>query len=127
MKLLESATTHASIAVSDMSRARKFYEGTLGLKVKDERLVGVRYETGAGSWFLVYESQFAGSSKSTCMTFEVHDLDTAVRKLRQGGVVFEEYDMPGLKTVEGIAELEGARAAWFKDPEGNILALGQDT
>ncbi len=125
--MLESAPTHASIAVSDISRARKFYEGILRLKVAEERSDGIRYETGGGTWFLVYMSQFAGSSKSTSMAFEVKDIGAAVRALRQAGVVFEEYDMPGLKTVEGIAEIEGLRGAWFKDPDGNILALGQDS
>ncbi len=125
--MLESATAHATVAVSDIGRARKFYEETLGFKVREERSDGVRYETGGGTWFLVYTSQFAGSAKSTSITFEVQDLDTAVRELRQRGAVFEEYDMPGLKTVEGIAEIQGLRGAWFKDPDGNILALGQRT
>jgi len=125
--MLGSATAHATIAVTDVERAKKFYGEILGLRVKDERSDGVTYEAGAGTWFLVYPSQFAGTSKSTSMTFEVDDLDTAVKELREAGVTFEDYDMPGLKTVDGIAEIQGVRGAWFKDPDGNILAVGLRT
>src|SRR5438876_7485627 len=120
--MFESATAHATIAVSDLDRARKFYEETLGLKVKDERSDGITYEDSAGGWFLVYPSQFAGTAQSTYMSFEVPNLEDSVAELRTGGIVFEEYDFPGLKTVNGIAEMQGVRGAWFKDPDGNILA-----
>jgi catechol 2,3-dioxygenase-like lactoylglutathione lyase family enzyme len=123
--MFESATAHATLAVSDMERAKKFYEGTLGFTPKDERSNGVRYETAGGGWFLVYPSQFAGSAQSTYMSFEVENLETAVKELRDRGIVFEEYDMPGLKTVDGIADIQGVRGAGFKDPDGNILALGE--
>jgi catechol 2,3-dioxygenase-like lactoylglutathione lyase family enzyme len=125
--MFESASSHATIAVTDLSRARKFYEEALGLKLLDERSDGVRYETGGGTWFLVYPSQFAGTAQSTYMTFQVDNVETAVKELRDRGVVFEEYDMPGLKTVEGIAEIQGVKGAWFKDPDGNILAVGEQT
>jgi catechol 2,3-dioxygenase-like lactoylglutathione lyase family enzyme len=125
--MFESATAHATIAVSDLDRARKFYEGTLGFKVKDDRSDGVTYEDAGGGWFLVYPSQFAGTAKSTYMSFEVADLEEAVKELRGRGVVFEEYDMPGLKTVDGIAEIQGVKGAWFKDPDGNILSVGELT
>jgi catechol 2,3-dioxygenase-like lactoylglutathione lyase family enzyme len=117
----------ATIAVADMDKARQFYEGTLGLKVLDERSDGTRYEAGGGTWFLVYPSQFAGTAKSTYMSFEVGDVEKSVMELRERGVTFEEYDMPGLKTVNGIAEIQGVKGAWFKDPDGNILALGEMT
>ena len=125
--MFESIRAVPTIAVSDMDRAKEFYGGTLGLTAKDERSDGVRYEAGGGSLLLVYPSQFAGTAKSTCMGFDVEDLDKAVEELRGRGVVFEEYDMPGLKTVNGIAEIEGVKGAWFKDPDGNILAIGQET
>jgi catechol 2,3-dioxygenase-like lactoylglutathione lyase family enzyme len=125
--MFESATAHATIAVSDVDRAKKFYGEILGFKIKDDRSDGMTYETGGGTWFLVYPSQFAGTAKSTYMSFDVEDLDAAVKELRERGVVFEEYDMPGLKTVDGIAEIQGVRGAWFKDPDGNILAVGQRT
>ena len=125
--MFDSATSHGTIAVSDMDAAKKFYEGTLGLKVLDERSDGSRYQTGGGTWFLVYPSQFAGTAKSTYMSFEVDDVEATVKELRERGVVFEEYDMPGLKTVDEIAEIQGVKGAWFKDPDGNILAVGQQT
>src|SRR2546430_17558219 len=124
--MLESATAVPTIAVSDLDRARKFYEETLGLKVIDERSDGVRYAAG-NTWLLVYPSQFAGTAKSTYMSFEVDDVEKTVKELRDRGVTFEEYDMPGLKTVNGIAEIQGVKGAWFKDLDGNIIAVGQQT
>lgn len=124
--MFESARAVPTIAVSDMDRAKEFYGGTLGLKARDERADGIRYEAGEGTALFVYPSQFAGTAQSTYMAFQVSDLDTAVEELRGRGVVFEEYDMPGLKTVNGIAEIQGIRGAWFKDPDGNILSVGQD-
>jgi catechol 2,3-dioxygenase-like lactoylglutathione lyase family enzyme len=125
--MLESASTHTMIAVRDLGRASAFYGGTLGLTVADSPPGGaIRYGSWGDTWFLVYESSHAGTAKSTCMRFEVQDLELAVRDLRERGIVFEEYDLPGLKTVDGIAEHEsGARGAWFKDPDGNILELAQ--
>lgn len=125
--MFETLRATATIAVSDIERAKSFYGETLGLKVNDERADGVRYEAGGGALVLVYPSQFAGTAKSTCVSFEVDDLDKAVGDLRERGVTFEEYDLPGLKTVDGIAELEGIKGAWFKDPDGNIISVGQQT
>ena len=125
--MFEGATAHATIAVSDLDRARRFYEDTLGLKAREERTDGVSYETG-GTWFLVYPSQFGGTNQATCMTFEVRDLDAAMDDLLGRGVTFEQYDLPGLKTDErGVAEIQDVRGAWFKDPDGNILAVVQMT
>ena len=125
--MFESATAHAAIAVSDLEKAKGFYGGTLGLTLKDERAGGATYETG-GTWILVYPSQFSGSNQATCMTFEVQDVDAAVDDLVAKGVTFEQYDFPGLKTdARGIAEIQGERGAWFKDPDGNIIAVGMRT
>jgi catechol 2,3-dioxygenase-like lactoylglutathione lyase family enzyme len=125
--MLDSASTHAMIAVQDLSRAKDFYGGKLGLTAADEVPgAGVRYQTQSGTWFLVYRSEFAGTAKSTSMRFEVEDIDVVVKELRDRGIVFEDYDLPGVKTVEGIAQHEsGARGAWFKDPDGNILQIGR--
>jgi catechol 2,3-dioxygenase-like lactoylglutathione lyase family enzyme len=125
--VFESASTHAMIAVKDLGRAKEFYSGMLGLTASDERHgSGIRYETQGGSWFLVYRSEFAGTARSTCMRFEVEDVESAVRQLRARGIVFEEYDLPDVKTVDGIAKHQsGARGAWFKDPDGNVLQIGQ--
>ena len=125
--MFESATAHATIAVSDVDRAKKFYGEILGLKVQEDRADGVRYQDGGGTWFLVYPSQFAGTAKSTYMSFDVDDVEKVVQELQERGVTFEDYDMPGLKTVNGIAEIQGVKGAWFKDPDGNIIAVGQET
>jgi catechol 2,3-dioxygenase-like lactoylglutathione lyase family enzyme len=97
--MLESASTHTMIAVKDLSRAREFYTGVLGLTPSDERRGAIRYETRGGTWFLVYESAYAGTTKSTSMRFEVEDIERVVEHLRGRGIVFEEYDLPGVKTV----------------------------
>jgi catechol 2,3-dioxygenase-like lactoylglutathione lyase family enzyme len=126
-KLLDSVSAHAMIGVKDLSRAKEFYSEKLGLTVDDEFPAGaIRYAARDGTWFLVYRSQVAGTAKTTCMRFEFEDIEAAVRELRDRGVVFEEYDLPGLKTVGGIARHErGARGAWCKDPDGNILDIAQ--
>ncbi|HEV8419835.1 MAG TPA: VOC family protein [Actinomycetota bacterium] len=124
--MFEKATAHATIAVTDIDRAKKFYGEILGFEVMDDRSDGVTYKTGQ-TWFLVYPSQFAGTNKATYMSFEVDNVDTAAKELKDRGIVFEEYDMPGLKTVDGIAEIQGVKGAWFKDPDGNILAVGERT
>jgi catechol 2,3-dioxygenase-like lactoylglutathione lyase family enzyme len=123
--MFEPLRAMPTIAVSDIERAKKFYGETLGLKAKDERADGIRYEGGGGTLLLVYASQFAGTAKSTYLGFDVDDVEKVVGELRERGVVFEEYDLPGLKTVNGIAEVEGLKGAWFKDPDGNILSIGQ--
>jgi catechol 2,3-dioxygenase-like lactoylglutathione lyase family enzyme len=126
--LQQSASTHAMLAVKDLDRAKAFYSGTLGLVPSAKQLPrpGLRYETQGGTWFLVYPSEFAGTAQNTCMRFEVDDIYATVRELRERGIVFEEYDYPGLKTVDGVHEhASGASGAWFKDPDGNILQIAQ--
>jgi catechol 2,3-dioxygenase-like lactoylglutathione lyase family enzyme len=122
----ESATAHATVAVTDIDRAKKFYGEILGFKVQEDRSDGVTYQAGP-TWFLVYPSQFAGTNQATYMSFEVLDVVAAAKELRDRGIVFEEYDLPGLKTVDGIAEIQGVKGAWFKDPDGNILAIAEQT
>ena len=122
--MLDSATVRATIAVSDLDRAKQFYGETLGLATSEERADGVRYRTRGGSEILVYHSSFAGTNKATYMGFDVPDLEAAVEELRGAGITFEQYDFPELKTDErGIAETQGIRGAWFKDPDGNILSI----
>jgi predicted enzyme related to lactoylglutathione lyase len=125
--MLESASTHPMIAVKDLDVAKQFYGVTVGLTPSEERPgAAVRYDTRGGTWFLVYQSTFAEAAESTRMRFEVEDIESTVEELRARGIVFEEYDLPGVKTVDGIATHEsGARGAWFKHPEGNILQIAQ--
>jgi catechol 2,3-dioxygenase-like lactoylglutathione lyase family enzyme len=117
----------ATIPAKDIEGTRKFYEDVLRCEVVREAPAGITYRIG-DSMFDLYPTQFAGSAQHTLGGFIVDDVEAAVADLRARGVTFEQYDMPGLKTDEnGIAELEGERGAWFKDPEGNILAIGQRT
>jgi predicted enzyme related to lactoylglutathione lyase len=123
--VLKNAAIIPYIPVSDMARARKFYEQKIGLKAKEEYAGGVIYECGKGSWVFMYPSAGAGTSKASTAFWAVDDVAAEVRELKSRGVVFEEYDMPEIKTVNGIASAGGAKTAWFKDSEGNILAISQ--
>jgi predicted enzyme related to lactoylglutathione lyase len=123
--MLKNAAIVPYIPVSDIPRARKFYEEKVGLKAKQEYAGGVIYECGKGSWVFMYPSPGAGTSKASTAFWSVDDVAAEVAELKTRGVVFEEYDMPGLKTVNSIATGGGAKTAWFKDTEGNILAISQ--
>ena len=114
------------IPVSDVKRARKFYEEKIGLVPEEESPEGVFYRCGNGSRVFLYKSAHAGTNKASCAFWAVHDVEAEVAELRSRGVVFEEYDLPGLKTKHGIATGGGAKTAWFKDTEGNIMALAQE-
>jgi catechol 2,3-dioxygenase-like lactoylglutathione lyase family enzyme len=114
----------ATIPAKDLQGTRRFYEDVLDLEILLENEAGITYRAGE-SVFQLYPTRFAGTAQHTLGGFLVGDLDAAVSDLRAKGVTFEDYDMPGLKTEDGIAELGGERAAWFRDPEGNILSLSQ--
>jgi catechol 2,3-dioxygenase-like lactoylglutathione lyase family enzyme len=116
------------LAAADLERAKRWYAETLGLTPEREFEGFVMvYETG-GQGFSIYATQYAGTAKNTVAVWEVPNLDAKMADLRSRGVVFEEYNEPGLKTENGIAVLEdGARAAWFRDVDGNILALAEAT
>ncbi len=113
----------ATIAVKNLKSARKFYEGALSLKpVHSEGDQAVSYKN-ASSEVLVYESQFAGTNKATAATWMVDDIEGLVKDLKAKGIAFEHYDFPGM-TRKGDVHVAGKlKNAWFKDPDGNILAL----
>jgi catechol 2,3-dioxygenase-like lactoylglutathione lyase family enzyme len=113
----------ATIAVKNLAAAKKFYEGKLGFKVVHaEGDQAVTYQSGK-SQLLVYQSQFAGTNKATAATWMVKDVEGLVKDLKAKGVAFEHYDFPGM-TRKGDVHVAGTRKnAWFKDPDGNILAL----
>lgn len=122
--MLSNKDAIATIAVKDMDAAGKFYEGTLGWKkVGQGSDDGVSFQSGNSTVF-VYRSQFAGTNQATALTIKVgNELEQVVQSLKAKGVSFEHYDMPGMKR-EGDIHGEGdMKAAWFKDPDGNILAL----
>jgi predicted enzyme related to lactoylglutathione lyase len=123
--MLKNAPVVPYIPASNVARARKFYEEKVGLVPREEVAGGVVYECGHRSWIFLYPSAGAGTSKASQAFWQVDDLEAEVAELRARGVVFEEYDMPGIKTVNGIATAGGNKAAWFKDSEGNILAVIQ--
>jgi predicted enzyme related to lactoylglutathione lyase len=122
--MLSTAPIRAYIPASDVTRARAFYEHKVGLKPKLEYAGGVVYECGGSEAFL-YPTANAGTSKASQAFWQVRDVEAEVAELKKRGVAFEEYDMPGLKTKNGIATGGGAKTAWFKDTEGNILAISQ--
>lgn len=120
------------LPAQDLDRARAFYRDKLGLEPAEERPGGVRYVLG-DTEFALFASAGASTGTFTQLAIYVDDLEATVAVLRERGVVFESYDLPGLQTHDGIAEVEdnypskgsGERAAWLKDSEGNLLALGQ--
>jgi len=115
----------ATVAVKNLAAAKKFYEGTLGLKPIDaEGDEVVVYESGS-SRLNVYRSQYAGTNKATAVTWAVDDVEGEVQTLKSKGVAFEHYDMPGMK-VQGdlhVAAGQDFKVAWFKDPDGNIFSI----
>jgi catechol 2,3-dioxygenase-like lactoylglutathione lyase family enzyme len=131
--MLENSNVSTRIPTQDLERARTFYKDKLGLTPAEERPGGLRYRCGNG-FFSLFQSSGKASSNHTQMAWEVDDIVSTVEWLRSRGVVFEEYDLPGLKTKNGIAEVTGnypssravgEKAAWFRDSEGNLLAIGQ--
>jgi catechol 2,3-dioxygenase-like lactoylglutathione lyase family enzyme len=122
--MLGNKDVAANIAVSNLQTAKKFYEGTLGLKqVGAEGDELIAYRSG-NSTLLVYRSDYAGTNKATAVTWTVgEELEGIVRALKTKGVAFEHYDMPGM-TLKGEVHVAGdMKIAWFKDPDGNILSI----
>ncbi len=130
--MLKESEVATRLPARDLNRARKFYSDKLGLEPIEERPGGLRYRSG-NSFFVLFESAGEASGSHTQMGWEVDDIEANVAGLKARGVVFEEYDLPGLKTVNGIAEIAGnysskgvgERGSWFKDSEGNLLGIGQ--
>ncbi|GAB5077992.1 VOC family protein [Arthrobacter sp. AD-310] len=123
--MLKDLAVMAVLPAKDINRAREFYRDKLGLEptqeLGEDSLI---YTCGNGTSFLLYQTDNAGSAKNTQMGWATRDFDREAEELRSRGVVFEDYDQPGLKTENGIAELEGmGKGAWFLDSEGNILNL----
>jgi catechol 2,3-dioxygenase-like lactoylglutathione lyase family enzyme len=124
--MFQPNTVVAALPAQDFERAKSFYADKLGLRPTEETDQDARYRVGQVE-FIVFPSTGKASGDHTQMAFEVEDLQSAVTALRDKGVVFEEYDMPGFKSVGGIVDLEGDRGAWFKDSEGNLLAIAERT
>jgi len=120
---LFDAPAHTTIAVSDIDRAREFYEQTLGFTPSTVGPGGVFYPAGGATRFLVYPSGDAGSNRATYIGFEVKDIEAEVADLKGRGITFEHYE--GFTNADGIADTGPIRAAWFRDPDGNIVGVVQ--
>lgn len=121
--MLSEGTVYATVAVRDMAAAKEFYSNVLGLALVDENPGGVTYTSGNGKLF-VYEAPTGGHNPATSVSWEVSDLEAVVEGLKAKGVVFEHYDMPGGEWQGDIAVWGPMKNAWFKDPDGNTLAVG---
>ena len=121
--MLTNAAAHPTLPVVDLERARTFYEGKLGLKViRTDSSLGALLQAGEGTRLYLYQ-RAATKADHTVASFTVKDVEATVKELKAKGVVFEDIDTPGLKTVDGIATMGEMKGAWFKDTEGNILAV----
>lgn len=120
--MLNGSSTFPVLPAADLLRAKAFYADTLGLTIAFEAEGGVAFTAGNATMLFIYPY---GNTKAehTVAGFMVDDLESTVAGLRAKGVTFEDYDMPGLRTVDGIADGGGTKAAWFKDTEGNILSI----
>ena len=128
---MHNAPVHPNLPVVDLERAIKFYRDKLGLKLlkaesPTETFAGAILEAGDGTIVYLY-TRGATKADHTAAEFKVKDFDAVMQSLRSRGVVFEEYDMPNLKTVNGVATWGDTKSAWFKDTEGNILAISNMT
>ena len=128
--MLQNSPMYAYIPAKDVARARQFYEGKLGLKPQIEIEGGVGYQFAENTAAFLYPAgDSAGTNKASQAFWKVDDLESEVKQLRSKGVTFEEYDsdeIGGLTMKDGIASGGGMKAAWFKDTEGNIMALIED-
>jgi len=131
--MLSTGRIATRLPAQDLARAKAFYADKLGLHPVEQREGGLRYVCDGGGEFALFQSAGAPSGDHTQMGWEVVDIEATVAELRSRGVVFEEYALPGLVTVDGIADIEGnypskgtgERGAWFRDSEGNLLGIGQ--
>jgi predicted enzyme related to lactoylglutathione lyase len=122
--MLQDAPMYSYIPAKDVARARKFYEQKLGFKAREETAGGVVYEFGKGTACFLYPTPNAGTSRASQAFWQVENIEREVAELKARGVEFEKYDMPEMDE-NGISTAGGAKAAWFKDTEGNIMAVIQ--
>ncbi len=121
--MLADYPVYATLPTADLGRLRRFYEDVLGLKVRLDTPAGIYYDAGGGTFFAVTRSSGKATGSHTQMAFRLTNIEREVADLRRRGVVFEEYETP--KTVDGIADMGVGRAAWLKDPDGNLIGMIQ--
>ncbi len=124
--MLANAAVTTMLPVKDMARARAFYEGRLGLKAGNAKADGKFEYSVGGSTLALFPKPEGTKAEHTAISFRVADIAAAIAELKRAGVVFEDYDLPGFKTVEHVCVLGSEKAAWFKDTEGNYLCLHED-
>lgn len=124
--MLSDASVTTMLPVKDMDRARAFYEGCLGLKPSGFRPDGKFIYTVGGTTIALFPKPEGTKADHTAISFRVADIAASIEELKQAGVTFEDYDFPGLKTVNHVCVLGAEKAAWFKDTEGNYLCLHED-
>ena len=124
--MLQSFPMYAYIPAKDVARARRFYEQKLGFKPGREIAGGVAYEFADRTACFLYPTPHAGTSQASQAFWQVSDIEREVAELKSRGLVFEDYDLPGDKSPSGVLTAGGAKAAWFKDSEGNIMAIIQN-
>lgn len=123
--MLGESNISAVLAVKDLTKAKDFYSNVLGLNYQGDEGGGLQYTSGKGR-LLVYESKYAGTNQATAAGWTVNDLGPVVEGLKAKGVSFEHYDMPGVTREGDIHVMGNMRAVWFKDPDGNILAIDEE-
>jgi catechol 2,3-dioxygenase-like lactoylglutathione lyase family enzyme len=119
--MLADYPVYATMPTADVERLRRFYEDVLGFKVREEMPGGITYQAGQGTYFAITRSSGTASGSHTQMGFAVKNLGAVVAELRARGAIFETYETP--KTVDGIAEMPAGKAAWLKDPDGNLIGM----
>lgn len=123
--MLATIPLRPSLPASDLERARAWYRDKLGLEPEKEDMGGLWYRTG-GQWFLVFPTPNAGTARNTAAGWTVTGLTDLMAELRSRGVVFDDVDMGGgMRTVDGLLEVEGFKIAWFRDSEGNTIELSE--
>jgi catechol 2,3-dioxygenase-like lactoylglutathione lyase family enzyme len=123
--MLKNCPIQATLPAVDLERARQFYSEKLGLTPESELPSGLTYRCGEGTGFLLFSSLGQASGTHTQVSWRVDDLEAEMAELRGRGIVFEEYDTPNLKTINGVATMGEDKVAWFKDSEGNLHGVGQ--
>jgi catechol 2,3-dioxygenase-like lactoylglutathione lyase family enzyme len=123
--VLTDSRVYAVLPSKDLAASRAWYEAKTGTTPTKEDPGGLWYECADGTWFVVTASQFAGTAQNTAASFHVDDLQRVMSDYRSRGLVFEEYDMPGFKTVDGVLSMGPYKAAWFKDGDGNTIEMSQ--
>ena len=125
--MLSDARVGAALPCQDFDRAKSWWKEKAGFSPSDESPEGAYYACADGTQFFLFPSSGKASGDHSQIAFDVKDLLAEVAELKSAGVTFEEYDFPGFKTVDGIAEMDDGKGAWFKDSEGNLVAIFENS